>query len=355
MENKNIDIGHSYKIIIFSIAYGLGFYYLKVFSKQNSWLIVIISTILGFLFIKMITTIKNSHKEKSIYEINKFVLGKVIGTGINIIFSLTFILLSAIILWYLLIFLKTNFLAKTPIILIGVISILPLFYIANKNSKVLIKSNVIFSFIIFALTIITIIFLLPQNEINNLKPFEEVSIDNMLYALFSFTSITYLPTYLIVSIYNKSLINFKKHFVKVLLLLLSITLSTFLVLGNSIVEMVDFPQFFVLRKIGLLANGTRIDSLIIIGWILSIYTINASSILFIRNYLKSEINNYKNIYTYLIIILIFILSLNIFKNVTIGKLFILKVLPFILFSVLFLINFIVFLLIKKKPKMVSHE
>ena len=353
--NKNINIGHSYNIIIFSFIYGLSFYYLKMFSKQNSWLIVLIGNFLGFLFIKMILVIKNSYKDKTIYEINKIILGNFLGTITNIIFTSVFILLSAIISWYLFIFLKTSFLEKTPIIIIAIISLLPIFYAANKNSIVLIKSNVIFSFIILILTIIAIIFLSPQAELSNLKPFLEVKPNNMIYALFGFTCTAFLPTYAINSQNKLIFKNIINQALKTLLLTLSIVFSTYLILGNSIAEMVDFPEFFVLRKIGLLANGTRIDSLIIIGFLLSIYASNLTFIFFVRDYLTIEIKSYKNSYTYLIIIIIFFLSLNLFKNVTIGKIFILNVHLYILFFSIFFLNLIIYLKLKMKPQEVSHK
>ena len=348
--NKNINIESSYKIMLFALIYGISFYYLKTFSKQNSWLIIIVSNFLGFLFIKMFLKIKNFYKNKSIYEINKIALGKIPGAIINIIFVLTFAMLSSITLWYLYIFLKSNFLEKTPVIIIGIMTILPLFYSANKNNSILIKSNVIFFAIILFLLVLAIIFLLPQVELNELKPFEEINFNQMINSIFTFTSVSYLPTYSLLSITNLNIKSLLKVSFKTLFLNLSIVLSTYLVLGNSIVQIVDFPQFFVLRKIGVFANGTRIDSLIIIGWFLSIYATNCTFIFYIRNYLKSEIKKYNNYYTYLLILAIFIISLFIFKNVTIGKIFILKILPYILFFTLFLINFFIYLALK-----ISHK
>ena len=353
--NKNIDIGDSYLILLFALLYGISFYPLKMFSKQNSWVVVIVANIIGFLFIKMILAIKNTYKNKNIFEINKIVLGNLIGNLINGILSAIFILLSAIISWYLFIFLKTNFLEKTPILFIAIGALIPIFYSINKSNLVIIKSNVIFSFIISVLTIIAIIFLLPQAELSNLKPFEEIKIPSMIYAIFCFFSITYLPTYALIGLGDIKFKNISKAFFKIFVLSLSIVLITYLVLGSSIAEMVDFPEFFVLRKIGLLANGTRIDSLIIIGWLISIYSINITLLFFVRNFLKNQIKNYKNSYSYLLIILVLGLSIYIFKNVTIGKTFVLNVLPYILFIGTFLVNLLIFITIKKKPKLVSHN
>ena len=345
--NKKIEIGYTYVIIIFSFIYGISFYYLKMFSKQNSWLICILGNIIGYVLIKMFLNIKNKYKNKTIYEINKIVLGKIIGTIINVIFTLTFIFLSCLISWYLLIFLKTNFLEKTPLLLITIIVFVPLFYAITKNNSVLVKSSLIYLYLIFILTIISLVFLFPQMEIDALKPFLEVDKNSMLKALFSFTSVTYLPTYAILGLKdfdNKS----NKNFYKILFLSLSIVLSTYLVLGNSIIEIVDFPEFFVLRKIGILANGTRIDSLIIIGWLISIYISNLTFIYFVRNYLSYELKNYQNKHSYILVILIMLISLKLFKNVAIGKVFILNYLPIILFCILFIINLIIYLKIKVK-------
>ena len=343
--NKNINIDCSYKLIIFSMVYGLSFYYLKILSKQNSWLIVIISNILGLLFMKMILKIKDSYKNKNIYEINKIALGNII----NVIFSIIFIFVSIIISWYLFIFLKTTFLNKTPIYIIAISLSLPMFYAITKDNSVIIKANVIFSFIVLFLSIISILFLIPQVEIDNLRPFLEIDKNDMVYSLFGFSTVTFLPIYALTGLDNLKFKNFKICFLNTLILTLSIVLITYMVLGSSIVNVVDFPQFFVLRKIGLLANGTRIDSLIIIGWLISIYSLDITLLFFVRNFLKNEFKSYKNCYSYLLIIITLTIATHIFKNVSVGKLFILRFLPIILFIGIFIINFIVFIRIKKKP------
>ncbi len=353
MDNK-LESGNIYKIIIFAFTYGISFYYLKMFSKQNSWLVIIASNLIGLLFIKMILNIKNSFPNESIYKINKKVLGNTMGTIVNYIFAATFIFLITIVTWYLTIFLKSNFFVKTPILIIEFFLLLPLFYIANKKTILIVKTSYIFSTIIMIATIISIIFLSPQLEINNLKPFESVNSYNMIKAIFCFTSTTYLPTYVISIFGNLNKKEILKYNFKALLLMIIITLSTYLVLGNSIVEIVDFPEFFVLRKIGIFANGTRIDSIIIIGWILSIYIFNASSLLYVKNFLKNEINSYNNYYIYGIIVTIFFLVPILFKNITIGKLYILNTFPYILFFLLFIPNLIIFYIIKVRLK-ISHK
>ena len=352
--NKNINIDYSYKLIVFSMTYGLSFYYLKTFSKQNSWLIVIIANIIGILFMKMILEIKNTYKNKNIYDINKMVLGNIIGNIVNVIFTIIFILISITISWYLFIFLRTVFLNKTPVYIIAFATSLPLFYAINKDNSVIIKANTIFAFIVLLLTIISIFFLIPQAEIDNLKPFIEINNIDMINALFGFFTSAFLPTYALVGLNDLNFKNIKICFIKNILMTLSIVLITYMVLGTSIINIVDFPQFFVLRKIGLLANGTRIDSLIIIGWLISIYSLNIISLFFIRNFLRNKIKSYKNYYSYILITIIIFLATHIFKNVAIGKVFILKFLPTILFASIFFINFIIFIKIKKKPKSVSH-
>lgn len=348
---KKIGVSHAYKTLIFALTYGISFYYLKMFSKQDSWLIVIVGSFIGFLYIKMIEGIKNNYQNKIIYEINKIILGNTMGTITNIIFSSVFALLSIIISWYILIFLKTNFLEETPIIITITVLFLPIMYAINKSRESLIRSTVIFSFIILFLTIVSFIFLIPQIEISNFKPFEEIEPINMLKGLFCFTTTTFLPTYAIKEKFNLKISNA----INIFFTIFSIVFFTYSVLGNSIVEIVDFPEFFVLRKVGFSASGTRVDSLIIIGWFLSIYSTNMLFILFIKDYLKYEIKKYKNYYSYILVLSIYWLSFNIFKDVIIGKIFILKILPIILFCTLFILNFIIYLIIKVKQKTVSHK
>ena len=151
----------------------------------------------------------------------------------------------------------------------------------------------------------------------------------------------------------------KKNIFKSLLIAslinIGIVFFTYAVLGKSIIDMVDFSEFFVLRKIGLQTGSNRIDSFIILEWLLCLFALTSCSIFFIRNFIQYQFKRFKLNYTFIITILIFIISLNIFRNVTTGKLFILKTLPNICFFTLFVLNFIIFIIlkIKKKPNMVS--
>jgi len=355
---KNIPLGFTYAIVVLALVPGIGFYYCKMYGKQNSWLAMIISNILGLLFVKMTLAIRSYDKDKNIFEINKLALGEILGNMVNIIFCLVLALLMAILCWHSYIFLKSNFFNETPFFILGLGLFLPLLYISNKSNNVLLKTNLICFPLIVVLCFVAFFGLSFQADLKNLEPFQEVKTYDLLYNTFSLFSLSYLPTYAITALSDYQ--NKKGIFKSLLIATIintGIVFFTYAVLGRSIIDMVDFSEFFVLRKIGNHTGGSRIDSFIILEWLICIFVIACTCLFFIRNYFKNQFKNFKNNYTFLILILLFFLSLNIFKNVTIGKLFVLNILPYICFFSLFLLNFIIFIIlkIKKKPQVVSQE
>lgn len=353
---KNIPLGFTYAMVILALVPGIGFYYCKIYGKQNSWLAMIISNVLGMLFVKMILNIKSYSEDKSIFEINKLALGNLFGNLVNIIFCSVFTLLASIICWHSYIFLKTHFFNETPFFILGLGLFLPLLFISNKNNNVLLKSNLICFPLICVLCLIAFFGLSFEADLQNLKPFQEIPTKNLIYNTFAVFSTAYLPTYAITALSNfKNKKNIFKSLLIASLINIGIVFFTYAVLGKSIIDMVDFSEFFVLRKIGLQTGSNRIDSFIILEWLLCLFALTSCSIFFIRNFIQYQFKRFKLNYTFIITILIFIISLNIFRNVTTGKLFISKALPNICFFTLFVLNFIIFIIlkIKKKPNMVS--
>lgn len=355
---RKIPLGFTYAICILAIVPGIGFYYCKMYGKQNSWLALIISNILGFIFVKMIITIRNYDKEKNIFEINKIALGKILGTLVNSLFCLVFSLLISVVCWHSYIFLKSYFFDQTPFFILGICSFVPILFISTKTNNVLLRCNQLFFVLVFVLWFAAFFGLVFQIDLKNLEPFQEVKTLPLLYNIFAVFSVAYLPTYVVAALSNFE--NKKGIFKSILLTAFintSIVFSTYAVLGKSIIEMVDFSEFFVLRRIGDAIVSSRIDSFIILEWLICVYSFSACGLFYIRNFLKSEFKGFKNKYIFIIVLILSLTSSHAFKNVTIGKNFIEKILPFICFSTLFLLNLIIFIIlrIKKKPITVSHN
>ncbi len=356
-KEKSIPIGPTFTLMLLATVPGITFYTFKETSAQNSWLSLLIGSLLGVLFIWMIISIRN-YSEKSIFEINKIALGKIFGTIVNFIFCLVFILFAIIISWHSYVFLKSQYLNETPFIVIAISLLLPGLFMISKSNTILIKMNMFIFPAIALLCIFAVVGLVFQLDIDNIKPFAEIENASMLYGIFTYFSITILPTYAITSISNlKNKKNIFKYFAIGIILNFCITLFTYLVLGRILVDFVDFPEFFVLRKIGNSTNSARIDSFIIVEWIICIFSTVSCCFFFVKNCLKNYIKNYNSIITYIFGFIISFVSLYAFESITDGKNFILKVLPYISFFTIFVTNFIIFIIlkIKKKPLKVSHK
>ena len=346
MNNKDIPMG--FTTILVSTVPGITFYIQKMSSKQNSWLAIIIGSILGFLFLKMILYIRSCGN--NIFDANKKALG-CFSILINILLSLTLFLFSSLIAWHSYIFLKSQYFSETPFLIIALGLIIPVSYLIIRKNATLIRTNTLLFKIILVLIFGAVFLLSFQFNFENLKPFAEIKNNDLLYGIFVYFSVSILPIYSLLSIGN---LNDKKKAYKYYFLgclcNLAASTVTYLDLGKYLVDNVAFPEMYVLRRIGSLTNSARIDSLIISEWIICIFLNVSYSLFYVKNcisYYKSNINKY----LYLILpFLLFIVSTNTFKDTSIGKNFISSYYPIISFIVLFGCNFIIFIILKIKKK-----
>ena len=291
MNNKDIPMG--FTTILVSTVPGITFYIQKMSSKQNSWLAIIIGSILGFLFLKMILYIRSCGN--NIFDANKKALG-CFSILINILLSLTLFLFSSLIAWHSYIFLKSQYFSETPFLIIALGLIIPVSYLIIRKNATLIRTNTLLFKIILFLIFGAAFLLSYQFNFENLKPFAEIKNNDLLYGIFVYFSVSILPIYSLLSIGN---LNDKKKAYKYYFLgcLCSLVVSTvtYLVLGKYLVENVAFPEMYVLRRIGSLTNSARIDSLIISEWIICIFLNVSYSLFYVKyciSYYKSNINKY---------------------------------------------------------------
>lgn len=141
---------------------------------HDGWITVlitgVISTILGAIMVKLLERYEN----KSVYEINKSLYGKYIGTFINILLAL---LLCALASFNIRVFVTTIsiiVLPKTPPVILTVFLLLPglllawygLKVICRFNSYVFFATVIIYLFYILMLKNVRITFLMPVGEAN---------------------------------------------------------------------------------------------------------------------------------------------------------------------------------------------
>lgn len=337
--------------------FGISISILKESSGVNSWLSAIISYILGFIPIIMIIFISNYHQDLRINEKITTLFGKKIGFIINIILSLLLITLAITLLYNINNFILSQFLYRTPFIVSCTLFMILIIYNTNKGINVISKMSLLLLIFNIFLYTINIASLFQNIDINNFYPILKKNTNQILPSALKIASINYLPL-LTILVIPKNKLTVPKHYNKTIiiayligsLITFGLIITTFGVLGIDLINVFEYSEYIVLRKVKLLGFLERIENIISLQWIIGtyiyltiiIYTVSKSIPL------KSK-KSHKYINIILGIILI-TLTMYIFKDNTIFDTYIKNIFPYIMSSILiiYIILFIKILLTKNK-------
>ncbi|MDO5569597.1 MAG: GerAB/ArcD/ProY family transporter [bacterium] len=282
----------------------------------------------------------------NILDLNKNLFGKIIGTILNYIIAIIFLIISISSMYNLINFIVSQFLAETPILIIGILFSIVIFYAVYKGFEVISRISIIFFVINLTLFIIAISGLISEIDISNIKPILEYGLKNPFISSLQICSINLLPVFLLLIFKRNDIIDKEKYnkylFIYMIIcniLLLSFIGVTTLILGNNLISAYQYPEFIVLKKVKLFGFLDRIENVVSIQWILGLFM----SLVLTTYYITTTIHhNKKNKKTTISIIIIIILltSIYAFKNNTIFNYYSYHYYPYITGSL-----FIIFLIV----------
>ena len=304
---------------------GLTTYILLNHAKQDALISIIIGTILGLIPLKIYIKIINTNPELNIFEKieNKFKIGKTI----NLIITLAIIFFTSINYNNLINFISTQYLSKTPEIIITLAFLPAITYLLNKGTTVIGRTIFILLIISLSCMILTILGLIWQIKIDNLLPILENGIKDPIICSLIYITYNITPLFLL-TIIPKNEISDKEKLNKRMtityIIANTITLIMFFliltILGTNLSKLYQYPEYDMLKKVSLIGFIERTESTISLRWIFYILTVTIMGILFITKYIthtfkiKNEKTNKK---ITLLLSTIIILSGNyMFKNKT---------------------------------------
>ena len=342
-------------ILIVGPFVGSGGFVLIKSAGVDSYLSIIIGTILGIPLILLYLYINNYEKDKTIKEKINLVFGNKIGTIINFLLCLCFFTISIFTMYNLINFIVSQFLNKTPFYIVGILFSLIIIYINIKGIEVMSRTMLIITILNISLFIFAFIGLIPHIDLDNIKPFLEHGINRPLIGSFYTITMNITLLFLLLIIPKNDIVatkNFNKwiiitYFISLLIvfIFLFVTLTT---LGINLASIYQYPEYIVLKRIHIFNFLDRIENIIIIQWIFGLFSIISIIVYYISNTIKTN-NNNKLIPT-IITFSILTLSLTFFKNNTQFNDFTYKYLPFVRLFVLILIFLISFKIFLKKKK-----
>jgi spore germination protein KB len=246
-----------------SLFSGIGISTLLNLAKQDSWMTVIIGFIIGLIPILLLIYIINYKPEKNIFEKNKIIFGKILGSIINLILSLYAFIILLIVIGSSINISETMYLTKTPVFIVAALFVIPAIYaVINGMETIARLSEILFFLAILVVSIIVVSLFYTAGSIteiiDQLKPMFingpiPVIKNSLVFIGFSLT-----PWFMLLIIPKNNIINNKKYsyyliggyFICSLLMFFVFTLIPGVVTIN-LAELYRFPAYYVQRKINI--------------------------------------------------------------------------------------------------------
>lgn len=350
-----------YSVIITFLIYipilGIGTNLLINIAKNNAYISTIIMGITGVLILLLFNYIHSYNKDKPISTTIINLYGKVLGSIINTIICIIFLIISITYLYNLSNFITSQFLSQTPTVIIVISIAILIAYNLSKGFQNMSRVSLVLFIINIILFILTLIFLIPHTDINKLKPFLSNDITSITKAGLLLASTNILPIFALLCIpknnikdnkkLSKYLVTFYTTTIISCFLLVSTTIST---LGIYLSKMYQYPEYITLKEVNLLGFIERSENILSIQWILGYFVAISLFIYYISSTIKIKEDTPNNIITIIILIITIYSTRKIFKNNTMFNYYITNIFPYITMILLIVFILIAITIFIKKRK-----
>lgn len=348
---------NEYSVLTFFVSRcffaGVAIHNITYIAKQDSWISVIIAFLAGLIPFALFYALLNFDPSLNIVKLTKKYCGKFFGTIINLIFICSLTFHASIVLWNLSNFINSQFLFKTPILVISIFFMLPVVYTVSKGFKTIGRTSLILFLMTIIIYIITALSLFSKINLSNLFPMFENGfmpvLDGALVS-FSYSAIAIYPLLIIPkndikennklgkSLLKFYLINFISMFIVVFFIIT--------IFGSPLTNLYQYPEFHILKTVNVANFFQRVESILAFQWLFDF----AVGLMVFIYYLKTAIqqtfnfeNKGNNILILIISAIVIFLSTIIFKNNTIAYDFLGKIYKYVRVVILVFIPFIVYI------------
>lgn len=246
-------------------------------AKQDAWIAALSGMCLGLLVIPMYMALAKRFPKMTLAEYSEMILGKWLGKAAFALFFIYVFITTVLTLRNIGDFLTTQIMLQTPIQAIHICVMLVVIMGVKLGIEPLARAAELFFPWIILLLIMLFVLLAPQVEFKNLQPVLEEGFLPVLKATiptFAFPflgAVTFLMIYPAVNQIEKA---GRAVFTGMLLgglVLTVITVISLSVLGPDQVARHSFPSYAIARKINIGHFLERIEAMLAIIWILTIY------------------------------------------------------------------------------------
>jgi spore germination protein KB len=318
---------------------GICFNNLIIISKLDSWISILLGILISIFPLSIYYYINKKYPSLNIYEIinNNF---------ISSLLSIFVFFFCATSYWNFINFISSQFLYKTPDILISLLFITSIIYINYKGLNTILRVSTILFYITVFIFITSFIGLVFQIKLENLMPIFMNSNNKIILGSLHVIAYNTLPLFMLLVIPNNYVkIDIKSNlfiFIFASFMLLSYAFFVLSIYGIDIATLLHFPEFHLLKRLTLMGFVKRLENIFSLQWAFDYFIFISFAIYFICQ--NPLIKKFK--YSYIVISLLLVLtSNNIFISNTVGNNFTLKYMPYFIY--LFFLILPIYLSIKK--------
>ncbi|MBK1811157.1 GerAB/ArcD/ProY family transporter [Clostridium sp. YIM B02505] len=146
---------------------------------HDGWITIILAGILSVILGALIVHLLNRYRDKSIYEINTLLYGKIIGYFLNIILIIYLLLAAANSVRAFSVFLEITIMPRTPIYVIAPFVMLPSIYMVGCGLKYVVRFKYV-SCVSYMISFLYLLLLLKDYRISFLMPIGEAGMLEIL-------------------------------------------------------------------------------------------------------------------------------------------------------------------------------
>lgn len=264
MKYNKLEYNSAIFLSSISLFLGIGINRIITIAKNDSWISVIIGSILGLLILYLFSKLNKERRK-----------------GLSLLANIIILCIDIFLITKLI---SSIYLNRTPDFMVMLPFLLLIYYGVSKGANTIFKVSSILLFIYIIITIIPVATLVPSINYNYFKPLMNNSFVNILIGAIRFAIISTSP--LIIFPNFKDNFSFKSYIFSCILLLV-IIVGIIGNLGLDLSLLYRYPEYMVFKNISLMGFIENIQNILSYLWLISSFVIA----LFTSYNIKNTINN----------------------------------------------------------------
>lgn len=296
-KNNKIDAFQIFTLAIMignTLFVGMGNIITVFIAKQNTWLVGLISVIIGIIPMLFVNKVMNYEPSLNIFEKNINIFGKVLGNIINLILTLMIAFTLLMILWGTSYFASIKYLTETPILFLTLLFAIPVIYATVKGIETIARVTQIIFFISVVIHFVITSSLLQFIDIENIKPIFSDGIKPIIRAVYGVVVYVYVPLLTILCIPKNNIAKIKKvnkwlilGYMAAAYVMAHVFFVNMSIVGYDVIYMYRYPEYYVIKKLSVSPAFDNVENFLSLHWMFNLISGAFMCSYFIKTYFQT--------------------------------------------------------------------